>query len=91
MECQNQVGEWNCFCLRGFSLGFGKREHPIVKESFRNAAARSTQWRWIDNQELYDIGKDPGQQENVAMKNPEVMKQMKEAYDAWWDTLGPYQ
>ena len=58
---------------------------------YRNAAARSTQWRWIDNKELYDIGKDPGQQQNVAKKNQEVMKQMKEAYDAWWDTLGPLQ
>ena len=58
---------------------------------YRNGAARSTRWRWIDNKELYDISLDPGQRENVAKKNPEVMKQMKEAYDAWWNTLGPLQ
>ena len=40
---------------------------------------------------MYDIQKDSGQTNNLASSKPEVMAKLKKQYDAWWDTLGPYQ
>ena len=63
----------------------------MEKHRYLNGAARSPKWRWIDNKYLYDIENDPGQTNNLAASKPEVMEKLKKQYDAWWDTLGPYQ
>ena len=39
--------------------------------------------------ELYNIKTDPGQQENVAKENPEIVAKMLKAYEAWWDEVRP--
>ena len=63
----------------------------MEKHRYLNGAARSPKWRWIDNKYLYDIENDPGQTNNLAASKPEVLEKLKKQYDAWWDTLGPYQ
>ena len=63
----------------------------MEKHRHLNGAARSPKWRWIDNKYLYDIENDPGQTNNLATSQPEVMEKLKKQYDARWDTLGPYQ
>ena len=63
----------------------------MEKHRYLNGAARSPKWRWIDNKYLYDIQNDPGQTNNLVASKPEVMEKLKKQYDAWWDTLGPYQ
>ena len=59
------------------------------------AAVMWGRWRLVGGQELYHIGEDPGQQQDVAGANPELVKQLREQYGAWWDgvsgTLTSYQ
>ncbi|MCY3897775.1 MAG: arylsulfatase [Caldilineaceae bacterium] len=59
------------------------------------AAVMRGRWRLVDGQELYNIGEDPGQQQDVAGANPELVKQLRGQYGAWWDgvssTLTSYQ
>jgi len=39
---------------------------------------------------LPDINKDPGETTNIAAEHPEVVADMKKAYDVWWDEVRPY-
>ena len=39
---------------------------------------------------LSDIKADPGETKNVADEHPEVAKELKAAFDQWWDTTEPY-
>ena len=39
--------------------------------------------------ELYDMKADPGEKENIAAKNPGVVKKMSAAYGKWWDEVMP--
>lgn len=41
-------------------------------------------WRLVGENELYDLNKDPGQENNVAKGNPEVLNKMKKFYEGWW-------
>ncbi|HCI91819.1 MAG TPA: N-acetylgalactosamine-4-sulfatase, partial [Verrucomicrobiales bacterium] len=49
----------------------------------------TSQWRFNNGKELYDIKKDPSQKTNVAAEHPEVVARLTEFYDAWWDELLP--
>lgn len=59
------------------------------------AAVMWGRWRLVDGRELYNIGEDPGQQQDVAQSNPELVKRLRGQYGAWWDgvsdTLTSYQ
>ena len=54
-----------------------------------NFAVRNEQWRLVGKEELYDINKDPGELNNVAEANPEVVASMIIEYDKWWDEVRP--
>ncbi|MCG8652572.1 MAG: arylsulfatase, partial [Pirellulales bacterium] len=51
---------------------------------FKNCAVRTQRWRWVNNRELYDISKDPYEQTNVADQHPDVVRELRQAYDLWW-------
>jgi arylsulfatase len=46
-------------------------------------------WRLVGENELYDLDKDPEQENNVARENPEVLNKMKEFYEGWWKKTDP--
>jgi len=52
-------------------------------------AVRNEQWRLVGKDELYDINEDPGEQNNVAEENPEVVTSMLREYSLWWDEVRP--
>jgi arylsulfatase len=41
-------------------------------------------WRLVGDKELYDLGADPAQKENVIDKHADIVKRLREHYDAWW-------
>jgi arylsulfatase len=44
-------------------------------------------WRLVKGAELYDIGVDRAQKVDVATKHAEVVKAMRDHYEAWWKGL----
>jgi arylsulfatase len=52
-------------------------------------AVRSQRYRLVNNRELYDIANDPGEQINVIDQHPQVVAEMRKAYDDWWDSVQP--
>ena len=51
---------------------------------------RSAQYRLINNEELYDIGNDPSETNNLFAQKPEVARAMMDAYDTWWQEVRPF-
>ena len=47
------------------------------------------EWRLIDGKELYELRSDPGQKQDVAAKNPEVVKRLRDEYEKWWTQVSP--
>ena len=58
-------------------------------EKYRNYAVMSERWRLLNQNQLYDIKADPGQENNVFEKHPDVAKKLSDAYEAWWKSLSP--
>jgi arylsulfatase A-like enzyme len=44
-------------------------------------------WRLINGDELYDLSKDPGQTNNLAVQYPEKVTSMNSFYDSWWESV----
>lgn len=56
---------------------------------WRKSAVMTSRWRLINGEELYDMAVDPGQSNDVAALNSEVVQRLSSYYDAWWDELLP--
>jgi arylsulfatase len=56
---------------------------------YRNCAVRSPRFRLVNNGELYDISKDPGEKQNVIDQFPDEVDRMRKAYDQWWAAVRP--
>ena len=56
---------------------------------FKNCAVRTTRWRFVNNEELYDIKNDPYEKTNVLSEHPEVVAKLREHYDKWWEETVP--
>jgi len=56
---------------------------------WQDCAVRTQHWRFVNNEELYDISKDPYEKVDVAAQHPEVVARLREAYDAWWQETRP--
>jgi arylsulfatase len=52
-------------------------------------AVMADKWRLINGKELYNIEKDPGQKQDIADKNPEMVERLTKAYEKWWAELEP--
>ncbi|GIW91238.1 MAG: arylsulfatase [Pirellulaceae bacterium] len=56
---------------------------------WRNFAIRNQRFRFVNNRELYDMEKDPGQTNNVIDQYPEVVEKMRHFYEQWWQATRP--
>jgi len=63
----------------------GERE----ANKYTKCAVRTSRWRFVNNSELYDISIDPGETTDVAANHPEVVEELREAYDELWDSAVP--
>ncbi len=59
------------------------------ESKFKNCAVRTQRWRWVNNQELYDISADPYEATNVADQHPDVIAKLRKEYDRWWQETVP--
>ncbi|MBK1876043.1 arylsulfatase [Pelagicoccus mobilis] len=56
---------------------------------FSDCAVRTQRWRFVNNSLLYDIANDPYEDHDVAAQYPEVVEQLRKAYDQWWSETVP--
>lgn len=56
---------------------------------WKNFAVRNQQYRLVGTSALYDMLADPGQTRNVIEQHPEVVTQMRAAYDQFWKESRP--
>ena len=61
-------------------------EHP---RKWRKSAVMTQRWRLVNGKQLFDMRLDPGQRDDVAAANEEVVARLREAYEGWWRTLEP--
>jgi arylsulfatase A-like enzyme len=47
------------------------------------------QWRLVSGKELYDFRRDPGQTNDLAAAQPEVVTRMRMHYEKWWAGIRP--
>ncbi len=52
----------------------------------RHAVCREGKWKMVDNK-LYDLEKDIGEKNNVADQHPEKLRELKEQFHTWNETI----
>jgi len=50
---------------------------------------RSRRFRLVEDTELFDMIDDPSQTTNVIDRHPDIVKEMRAAYDRWWSEVLP--
>ena len=62
---------------------------------YAHCSVRSPHWQMVCDTDgakkwqLFDIKADPGEKTDVAAQHPDVVKDLDEAYDKWWDSVLP--
>lgn len=60
-----------------------------AEAKYANCSIQNSRFTLVDNRELYDLKEDPGETKNVIDQHPEVVAELREAYDRWWDDVQP--
>jgi arylsulfatase A-like enzyme len=63
-------------------------EYPVKGKEYQVMTER---WRLVkrEKDELYDITEDPGQSNDIADQNPDIVKDLFSRYEKWWDSVAP--
>ena len=54
---------------------------------WRRGSTMRGRWRLVGGRELYDIGDDPGQRSDVSRQHPEIVAELRDAYERHWASL----
>jgi hypothetical protein len=76
---------------------FVDSQRDELLQRWRQGAVMTQRWRLVNptpngdpsKLELYDITRDPGQQNNIAGKHADVVDELSRKYDAWWAGIAP--
>ena len=63
---------------------FGGRVRP---QKYYRSCVIWKNWRLNGEEELYELGSDPGQKNDVSTQHPEVVRELKRHYDAYWASI----
>ncbi len=63
---------------------FGGRVRP---EKYYRSCVIWKRWRLNGEAELYDLEADPGQTKDLSSRHPEIVRELREHYDAYWDSI----
>jgi arylsulfatase len=67
---------------------YGEQPGGQKLEKYRSAVLWN-KWRLVHGDELYDLKTDPGQQQNVADRHPDVFRKLRDHYEKWWQEVEP--
>lgn len=62
-------------------------QRVLTPIKWRKSCVMTERWRLIEGEELYDMSKDKGQRTDVSAQYPDVVEQLREAYEKWWDLV----
>ena len=65
--------------------GFWPPNKPL--RQYKNTSIRSQDFRLANGDELYNLRDDPGETKNVIRDFPDKAAELKQAYDAWWESM----
>jgi len=57
---------------------------------FKGFSIRDERYKLVNNSELYDLLKDPGEQINIISEHAEKAIGMKKIYEKWWENIIPF-
>lgn len=60
-----------------------------VPEKYRAHAVMRGSWRLVNQDELYDVATDPGQEHNVASEHPDLVTELQASYERYWEHVIP--
>ena len=72
---------------------FMQHNRGNLPTKYKNGMARRGPWKAVANRggaagfELYNIQQDPGENQNLAAKHPEMVKSFVHDYEAWFDDV----
>jgi len=72
---------------RKLVVQFSRMNQPRPWEG--DAAVLWKQWRLVGTNELYHVGRDPGQERNVFEDHPEIARTLSDHYRTWWGRIAP--
>ena len=52
-----------------------------------NCSVMTDRWRLVNDKELYDMTADPGQRHDVSGQQPQVVSQLRAAYQRYWTSV----
>ncbi len=58
-----------------------------TREKWKNVSVKSQRWRLIDGQQLFDVLRDPDQNDNVIDDYPLVAASLSQTYENFWNSL----
>jgi arylsulfatase len=75
---------------------WAKGESPDTAK-YRQAAVRTHRWHLVSAEGartpkwmLFDVAADPGETNNLALREPIVVEDLTRRFDSWWESLPPY-
>src|SRR5690606_12547669 len=68
---------------------FVHTQREEIPPKWKASCVMNQRWRYLNGTELYDLKTDPGQQHDVAAEHPQVVADLRQAYEQWWRSLQP--
>ena len=60
-----------------------------MQYKYKKYSIQNADFTLVDNKELYDLNVDPGEATNVIADHPEVVAELRAAYEEWWADVQP--
>ena len=70
----------------------GGAHHQFALGPLTNSVVMTERWRLLNTdkaEELFDILNDPAQRNNIANQKPEIVKELRTAYQSFWKRVSP--
>jgi arylsulfatase A-like enzyme len=64
-------------------------QRQYIPPKWERSVAMQGPWRLVDGKALYHVKRDPGQQNDLADKRPEMVEILRQDYETWWDEMQP--
>lgn len=61
---------------------------PNRPRKWHQTALLRGRWRLVNGLELYDVGADRAQKQDIAAEHPEILASLSRDYDAFWEDMG---